>query len=108
MTNKIFAEGIKIKREDYNLYRKYLINSSDIKTLNLSPNEELLNLNVTFEDGTTGELIVYTGDESVMATYYVTNDEKKIDLYEECDEDLFTNYSIETDNAEYIMSLIIE
>lgn len=102
MKKELFAT-LSMSRKDFEGLNKTLIKGSSLEEAGVPPKTGLFSACVTFENGAVGSLTVYTGDESVMGTYDVTDD--KDSKYIHCDEGMNTTYELELNGVSYTLTI---
>lgn len=104
MKKELFAK-LSISKKEFEGLNYTLKRGSSLETAGVPAKTDLFSAFVTFENGAVGSLTVYTGDESVMATYEVSDD--KDNKYLECDEQMDTHYKLELNGVIYNLNLEI-
>lgn len=98
----------KLKQKEFDEMNLYLKDGYDLKKHNLCEDETLLSVKANFENGYEGIVEVFTGEESVMATAYLYDNEGNDITCIESDEGLDTEYTFETKEGDYILQIELE
>lgn len=98
---------LKISKNEFDEVNKYLADGNDLKVYDLEKDSTLLSLTATFDNLYKAIVEVFTGEESVMATAYLYNQEGECVEYIESDECLDTQYNFDFDDNKYTLALEI-
>lgn len=104
MKKELFT-NLSISKKEFECLNETLKKGSSLEIAGVPPKTDLFSAFVTFKNGAVGYLTVYTGDESVMSTYQVSDD--KDSKYIECDEGMDTTYELELNEVTYTLTIEI-
>lgn len=99
---------VEINKNEFDEMNKYLADGNDLSSCNLEKDSMLLSLTGTFDNQYKAIIEVFTGDDSVMATAYLYNQEGECVEYIETDSCLDEEYTFEYDNSKYTLVLEVQ
>lgn len=99
---------MKISKKVFDKLNSYLESGETIRELNLDCHSILFSENETVEDGYSINLEVYTGEESVMASVYLQNENGEYLAHIESDDCLKSEYSFKNEETQKEYSIKIQ
>lgn len=96
---------VKINRNEFDEMNKYLADGNDLTVHSLEQEATLLSLSANFDDQYKSVIEIFTGQESVMATAYLYNQEDECVEFIESDGGLDNEYTFEFNDSKYTLLL---